>query len=124
MALNKGKHSVEEVNGIRCTIVEKGVAANRAAFLKELLEHNQFIVQIQKDKNEDETAPETFTIGVTDLVFNPVIAVYQMRLKTKDGKKISPAFWNQWTSKQVDNRYWRYFRKGEKHELKGDETIW
>ena len=124
MALNKGKHSVEEVNGIRCTIVEKGVDANRASFLKELLEHNQFDVQIQEDKKEDETAPDTFTIGVTDLVFNPVIAVYQMRLKTHDGKKVSPAFWNQWSKKQVDNWYWRYFRKGEKHELKSEETIW
>lgn len=124
MALNKGKHIVEEVNGIRCTIVEKGVDAKRVAFLKELLEHNQFDVQIQEDKKEDEASPDTFTIGVTDLVFNPVIAVYQMRLKTTDGKKVSPAFWNQWSKKQVDNRYWRYFRKGEKHELKGDETIW
>ena len=124
MALNKGKHSVEEVNGIRCTIVEKGVDANRASFLKELLEHNQFDVQIQEDKKEDETAPDTFTIGVTDLVFNPVIAVYQMRLKTHDGKKVSPAFWNQRSKKHVDNWYWRYFRKGEKHELKSEETIW
>jgi hypothetical protein len=47
-----------------------------------------------------------------------------MRLKTKDGKKVSPAFWNQWAKKQVDNRYWRYYRKGEKHEFNGEEFIW
>lgn len=124
MALNKGKHIVEEVNGIRCTIVEKGIDEKRAAFLKELLEYNQFVVQIQEDKKENEEAPVTFTIGVTDLVFNPVIAVYQMRLRTKDGKKVSPAFWNQWSKKQVDNRYWRYIRKGDRHEYNPEEIIW
>ncbi len=124
MALNKGKHIVEEVNGVRCTIVEKGIDGKRAAFLKELLEHNQFEVHLQEDKKEDDSAPATMTLGVTDLIFNPVIAVYQMRLKTRDGKKVSPAFWNQWSKKQVDNRYWRYYRKGDTHEFNAEEFIW
>ncbi|MBP6977177.1 MAG: hypothetical protein PHD61_09215 [Bacteroidales bacterium] len=124
MALNKGKHIVEEINGVRCTIVEKGLDEKRAGFLKELLKHNHFEVHIQEEKKEDETASTTFTLGVTDLVFNPVIAVYQMRLRTKDGKKVSPAYWNQWTRIQVDNRYWRYYPKGEKHEFNSEEFMW
>ena len=110
MALNKGKHIVEEVNGIRCTIVEKGISMDRVNFLKDLLEFNKFEVQVQEEKPEEEGKPVTFTLGVTDVVFNPVIAVYELSLKTKDGKIVSPAFWNQYTS-DIDNRYWRFRRK-------------
>jgi len=52
-----------------------------------------------------EGAPALFTIGVTDLVFNPVIAVYEMALKTAEGKKVSPAYWNQESTECVDE-YW------------------
>ena len=38
MALNKGKHIVEEIDGVRCSLVEKGVSPTRAEFLKKLLE--------------------------------------------------------------------------------------
>ena len=38
----KAKHIVEEINGIRCTIVEKGAIAGRIDFLKNLLEFNKF----------------------------------------------------------------------------------
>jgi hypothetical protein len=124
MALDKGKHTVEEISGIRCSVVEKGISRERASFLKEILEHNKLEVKIQEDKKAEENAPETVTIGVTDLVFNPVIAVYQQRLRTSDNKKVSPAYWNQWTKKQVDNRYWRYYRKGEKHEFNTEDFAW
>ena len=42
----KGKHIVEEINGTRCTIVEKGVIAGRIDFLKNLLEFNKFEVLV------------------------------------------------------------------------------
>ncbi len=113
MALTKGKHSVEEINGIRCTIAEKGTDEKRMQFLKDLLSFNNFEVQVQEEKRENEELPVTYTIGVTDIVFNPVIAVYQMKLKTKDGKKVSPAYWNQYTDK-IDNRYWRFWVKLKK----------
>jgi len=106
MAL-KAKHIVEEINGIRCTVVEKGVAAARIEFLRSLLEYNKFDVQVAEDKKETEGAPTLFTIGVTDLVFNPVIAVYEMGLKTPDGKRVSPAYWEQKTSDSVD-QYWEF----------------
>ena len=106
MAL-KAKHIVEEINGVRCTVVEKGAAEARIGFLKNLLEFNKFEVLVAEDKKETEDAPTLFTIGVTDLVFNPVIAVYEMGLKTPDGKRVSPAYWDQKTSVCVDE-YWEF----------------
>ena len=111
MPLDKGKHTVEEINGTRCSIVEKGVNAERMAFIKEILEFNKYEVQVQEEKRETEESPITYSIGVTDLLFNIVIAVYQLRLKLKDGRMVSPAYWNQWAEK-IDNKYWRYRRKG------------
>ena len=106
MAL-KAKHTVEEINGVRCTVVEKGATAARVDFLKKLLEFNKFDVQVAEDKKEAEEAPTLFTIGVTDLVFSPVIAVYEMSLKTPDGKRVSPAYWDQKTTEIVD-QYWEF----------------
>jgi hypothetical protein len=111
MPLDKGKHTVEEINGVRCSVVEKGVTAERLAFIREILEFNKLEVQAQEEKRESEDAPVTYTVGVTDLLFNIVIAIYQVRVKLKDGRIASPAYWNQWTEK-VDNKYWRYRRKG------------
>jgi len=101
----QAKHIVEEISGTRCTIVEKGATAQRVEFLKNLLTFNGFEVLTSEDKREDETTPVVFTIGVTDLVFNPVIAVYEMYLKTPEGEKVSPAYWEQKTAKIVD-QYW------------------
>lgn len=96
MTLNKGKHNIAELEGIRCTVVESKISNERAEFLKGILEFNGFEVKIQQDAATEEEADITFTIGVTDIVFNPVIAVYQKRLRTKEGKTVSPAYWNQW----------------------------
>jgi hypothetical protein len=111
MPLDKGKHVVEEIEGIRCSIVEKGVSAERLPFIREILEYNKYEVKVSEEKRETEEAPVTYTVGVTDLLFNVVIAVFQLRLKLKDGRIVSPAYWNQWTGK-IDNKYWRYRRKG------------
>ena len=46
MALNKGKHIVEEIDGVRCSVVEKGVSPERMEFLKKLLEINKYTVKI------------------------------------------------------------------------------
>jgi hypothetical protein len=101
----KAKHTVEEINGVRCTVVEKAATKARVDFLKELLSFNNFEVQVAEEKKETDDAPTLFTIGVTDLVFNPVIAVYEMSLKAPGGKRISPAYWEQKTSEIVDE-YW------------------
>ena len=105
----KAKHIVEEINGTRCTVVEKGATAGRVDFLKKLLEFNQFEVVVAAEAII-EGSPALFTIGVTDLVFNPVIAVYELSLKTPDGKKVSPAYWNQYTTDSIDE-YWDFVRE-------------
>jgi len=105
MALNKGKHIVGEVDGIRCTIVETGISHERAKFLKDLLEFNKYEVKIQEEVFDPPADKKTFTLGVTDIVFNPVIAVYEKSLLTKDKKKVTPAFWNQ-TGIEQGIPYW------------------
>lgn len=98
MSLNKGKHIIEEINGVRCTLVEKGIGPDRAGFLTRLLTGNGFTVKTAGEGDQ-------LTLGVTDLVFNPTIAVYQQRLKTESGQKVSPAFWNQ-SAKVARSEYW------------------
>jgi len=99
------KHTVEEINGTRCTVVEKGITAARVAFLKDLLELNKLVVEVVEVPAKEEGAASTYTLGVTDIVFNPTIAVYEMRLKTREGKSVSPAYWEQKTTEIVDE-YW------------------
>ena len=106
----KAKHIVEEINGVRCTVVEKGATQKRVDFLKGLLEFNKFEVLVAEDKKETEDAPTLFSIGVTDIVFSPVIAVYEMSLKTPDGKRVSPAYWEQKTTEIIDE-YWEFRNK-------------
>lgn len=94
MSLEKGKHIVEEVDGVLCTVVESGTTAGRMKFLKDLLEYNHFEVKTEEVAGEEGEAA-TFKIGVTDLVFNPVISVYEQSLKRPGGKTVTPAYWNQ-----------------------------
>lgn len=99
----QAKHIVEEINNIRCTIVEKATSDSRCKFLTELLQFNGF--EVITDCKTDADGKETCTIGVTDLVFNPVIAVYEMRLKTPTGARVSPAYWEQKETTVID-QYW------------------
>jgi hypothetical protein len=103
----KAKHIIEEINGTRCTIVEKGASAARVEFLKRLLEFNKYVVLVAEEGTTAEDAPTLFTIGVTDLVFNPVINVYEMGLKTLEGQRVSPAYWNQQSTESKD-QYWEF----------------
>jgi len=104
----KAKHIVEEINGTRCTIVEKGATADRVDFLRKLLVFNNYQVMVAEEVIVEGT-PALFTIGVTDLVFNPVIAVYELSLKNTEGKKVSPAYWNQYSTDSVDE-YWDFVK--------------
>jgi hypothetical protein len=99
------KHIVEEINGIRCTIVEKGITSDRVNFLKDLLEFNKLEVVVAENAKTDDSAPSLYTLGVTSIVFNPTLAVYEMSLKTRNGKSVSPAYWEQKTTEIVDE-YW------------------
>lgn len=111
MAINQN-HTVEELNGVRCAIVEKNVSKERADFLKKLLEFNKYEVIIMvappppkaapaKPLAEGETAvpppptPEKFIVGVTDFTFNAINAVYGRLLHTSDGHVVTAAYWQE-----------------------------
>lgn len=114
MAINKN-HLFEELDGIKCGIVEKEVPAQRVAFLKELLEFNGFTVvtvpsppakpapapaaKASEDAppapREEPAAPQTFTVGVTDYTFNPINAIFGRQLKTRSGHMVTLAYWEQ-----------------------------
>lgn len=112
MAINKN-HEFEELDGIKCAIVEKNVLPARVQFLKKLLTYNQFTVVVTASAPPKTAAtppaaegaetpaviespgPETFTVGVTDVMFNPTNAIFGRSLKTTDGHIVTLAYWKQ-----------------------------
>jgi hypothetical protein len=107
MAINKN-HEFEELDGVKCAIVERKVSADRVAFLKSLLEFNRYKVIVvgtpdpkaaqPVKEGEQETphaAPSTFTVGVTDVTFNPTNAIFGRLLRTRDGHIVTLAYWQQ-----------------------------
>lgn len=118
MAINQN-HTSEELNGVKCAIVEKNVSQERAAFLQHLLTFNGYSVELApspppkaapaKPLAEGETdlpitpAPETFTVGVTDMMFNPINAIYGRLLHTPDGHVVTSAYWHQKESISQDD---------------------
>src|SRR5262245_42562941 len=121
MAINKN-HEYEELNGIKCAIVEKNASKERTEFLKQLLEFNQFTVVIVPSPPPKaapppkpaagEAAPppepplppppETFTVGVTNVAFNPTNAIFGRLLRTRDGRVVTLAYWEQRESSSND----------------------
>lgn len=128
--LAKEGHVVEEINGIRCAIVEKNVSPDRTEFLKKLLEHNGYSVMIAQTppppaKPAPKPAigpdglplpvpappplppvPTTFTVGVTNISFHAMLLIYERSLFTVDGKICSIAYWNQEPEKE-EELYWQ-----------------
>ena len=113
MALNKN-HEFEELDGVKCGIVEKNVLEERKNFLKELLEFNGYTVVAVPSPVPKAAAPKpiegetsemlntkqeipnpTFTVGVTDYTFNWVNAIFGRLLKTKDGHIVTLGYWEQ-----------------------------
>ena len=109
MALLKGKHIITEVEGTRCTLVESGTDQQRTDFLKDLLTFNGYTVKVEKEKTKDGTPLETYMVGTTDILFNPVIRLYEKKLFRKDGLVVGPAYWNQWPG-QDTIPYWQVKR--------------
>ena len=105
MAL-KGKHNVAEIDGIRCTVVESGLTKKRSEFLNGLLEHNGYEVKIEQEKDKEGALLDTYVIGVTDILFNPVIMVNMLKLFRKDGQVVTAGYWEQ---KPTDTEipYWQ-----------------
>ena len=123
MALNPN-HTFEDLGEVKCSIVEKNCNAERVEFLKKILELNGFTVTVVKSpppkaapkplitiESPVETipSPETFTVGVTDLSFNTINAVYNRELKTEDGQIVMPDYWKQSGTipDEVDSWYWK-----------------
>jgi hypothetical protein len=132
MAINKN-HEFEELNGVKCAIVEKNATPDRVAFLKLLLEFNKYHVVVvaspppkiaatplpkpvasaepntQPQPEPLPAPPETFTIGVTDVTFNPTNAIFGRLLKTPNGHFVTLAFWQQ--EEAVSNDEVPYYEK-------------
>jgi hypothetical protein len=113
MALNNAKHIVREIDGIRCTIVETGASLERVAFLTDLLTFNNLEVKEMQETPEAENEEPGYTIGVTNLLFNPVFAIYERQLKTREGSFVTPGYWNQECT-ECDPRYWVRRKKGKR----------
>lgn len=110
MAINKN-HEFEDLDGVKCAVVEKNISKDRVDFLKPLLELNGYTVMVVASAPpkaapaaptaEGATAPppppapETFTLGVTDVMFNATNAVFGRLLKTGDGHIVTLAYWRQ-----------------------------
>lgn len=92
----KGKHVVTEIEGVRCTVVGSGISGERAAFLKDLLAYNGYEVKTEEEKAKDGSGTGAFILGVTDLLMNPVIKLFQKKFFRKDGNVVNVAYWNQW----------------------------
>ena len=120
MAINKN-HEFEDLDSIKCAIVEKNASAERVTFLKQLLELNKYQVVVvgspapkaapappvaappaEGDATipappvpEAPAAPTTFTVGVTNLSFNATNAIFGRQLKTDNGTIVTLAYWQQ-----------------------------
>lgn len=102
-----GKHTFGSIGDTRVTFVEKKIDENRKDFLQKLLEHNGFEVVIQEEKRKTEEEPQLYTVAVTDMVFNPTIWVFERKLRTFDGRKVTQDYWNQKTD-DTNPHYWKY----------------
>jgi len=130
MAINKN-HEFEELDGVKCAIVEKNASQQRVDFLKPLLEFNKYTVVVVTSPPPKAAAPAataatnteapaetpapppppaTYTIGVTDVTFNPTNAIFGRLLKTPAGHIVTLAYWQQKETVSRDNV--PYFAKG------------
>ena len=154
MAINQN-HLFEELDGVKCAIVEKNVSAERVVFLRSLLVYNSYTVVVVPSPPPKtaatpapvasvpaavpasdaagpapasaapaETAsppvpasppppapPATFTIGVTDVTFNPTNAIFGRLLRTQDGHVVTLAYWQQKEKESHDEV--PYFESGK-----------
>ncbi len=121
MAINQN-HQFEELNGTKCAIVEKNATAARVDFLRRLLEYNGYTVMAVPSPPPKAApapapappdappaapappAPETFTVGVTNVMFNPINAIFGRLLKTPDGHTVTLAYWQQRENESDDEK--------------------
>ena len=119
MAINKN-HEFEDLDGVKCAVVERNLSPSRLQFLKDVLEFNGYTTvvvtspppkaaapkpaapaaegaapEVAPVVAEAPPAPELFTLGVTDSTFNATNAIFGRLLRTKDGHVVTLAYWRQ-----------------------------
>ncbi len=109
MAINKN-HEFEDIEGVKCAVVEKNAPQQRVDFLKKILEFNKYTVVVAASPPPKAAAaapaegaeaaaapppPSSFTVGVTDVMFNAINAVFGRLLHTPDGHVVTLAYWQQ-----------------------------
>lgn len=117
MAINKN-HLFEDLDGVKCAVVETNASQARVDFLKPLLEYNGYTVIVvpspapkaapkpaapapaegEAPVPAEPPAPEppaTFTIGVTNVMFNATNAIFGRFLKAPGGHVVTLAYWHQ-----------------------------
>lgn len=102
MARFQGKHIIEVIDGVRCSLIESAISEKRMEFLKSILEFSGYQVKTSPDDGD------SWKLGVTDLLFNTVIEVYKRTLHTPNGHIVTPAYWLQLTDRQTEGEvnYW------------------
>lgn len=135
MAINKN-HEFEDLDGVKCGIVEKNASPERVAFLKALLASNGYTVVVipspppkaaaapkpaapeagaeaveAANVPEPPQAPVSFTIGVTDYTFNTTNAIFGRLLRTPGGHVVTRAYWLQQDTVSHDDI--PYFEKAD-----------
>jgi hypothetical protein len=86
-------------------------------FLRRILEYNRYTVVVVPspppkaaagaagtEAGAAVPAPETFTVGVTDVTFNPVNAVFGRLLKAPGGHIVTLAYWQQRENEPDDEK--------------------
>ena len=111
MAINQN-HPFEELDGRRCAVVERNVLPERVEFLKYILEGNGYTVMVvsspppkaapapkpaegEAPAVEPPPPPPTFTVGVTDVTFNSINAIYGRLLRSPEGRVVTMGYWQQ-----------------------------
>jgi len=107
MAINKN-HEFEDLEGTKCAVVERNASKQRVDFLRSLLEFNGYklvVVPSPAPKAAPAAAaadipptPEpvaSFTVGVTNVMFNATNAIFGRSLHTPDGHVVTLAYWHQ-----------------------------
>ncbi|MDI9337893.1 MAG: hypothetical protein QM539_05660 [Alphaproteobacteria bacterium] len=120
MAINK-LHDTDDINGIKCAIVERNISYDRCVFLKNLLELNLYNVFIKPVDSKPTTSTESetnvnvlFILGVDNLLFNTTNALYGRAIKDHRGVAVSWDYWHQKIKSNTD--YKPYFYKSIEYE--------